>query len=208
MRNLLAAAFLLGFYCAAFGQERKPPAAENGTKPETHEIKQGDNKATIDVPKHALVKIDAKPDWLFYSIQAGYGQPEEGAYTPVPAEMTFKFVEGTLDDAVAYCRKTDVGNQREIVREVKRDGQVVMLVKDKGSDNDLQTLRAFQFVPATGAVLVIDATSCVVRGMPAKNKKQITDLLMTGLKSIKLGEKSVKTMEAQRYLSGTAAGSR
>jgi len=47
---------------------------------------------------------------------------------------------------------------------------------------------------------VVDATNNIVQGMPAKNRRQVNEMLALALKSVKLNGKLITTPEIQKYL--------
>lgn len=175
-------------------------AGAQGTT-QTYTIKTGDRAAALDVPKHDLVTVNNQtPDFLFYSVKAGYEQPEDGGpYAPVPAEMSITLVNGKLDEAMKM-KRSRLGESQKVSRELNRDGQVIWLIHDELDDEDMLTRRALQFIPADAATLVIDASATRVRGMPAGNVKLINRLLVTGLKTVKLDGTPVATRDIQQHV--------
>ncbi len=170
-------------------------------KGETYTVSGEGAKGTVDVPKHELVTVtETPPGFVFYSIKAGYESPEDGPYTSIPAEMSVRVIEGTLDEAMAQMKKNNVGDQREIVEEIRRDGQVIWLVKDKNESRGMRSNRGFQFIPGDGAVLVIDVTGTTVAGMPRAARTIANQLLAAGLKSVKLNDQPVATKEIQEHV--------
>jgi len=55
-------------------------------------------------------------------------------------------------------------------------------------------------VASENGVLVVDATNNIVQGMPAKNRRQVNEMLALALKSVKLNGKLITTPEIQKYL--------
>jgi hypothetical protein len=167
----------------------------------TYTVSAGAVKGAVDVPKHELVTVtENPPGFVFYSIKAGYEQPDDGPYTNVPAEMSVRIVKGTLDEAMEQMKKNNVGDQRQIAKEINRDGQVIWLVKEKGETKGTRTNRGFQFVPGDGAVFVIDVTGTTLTGMPRAARGTINQLLLAGLKSVKVNGDPVATKELQEHV--------
>jgi hypothetical protein len=171
----------------------------------THAIHSGAVKATLGIPKHELVTVTASPVFVFFSVKAGYPQPEDGPYANIPGEMNVRIIDAPMEKAIADQRKILINATREIGREVKLGDQVIWLLVQNTDPATSQTLRAVQFVPVTtpaGAkkVLMIDATSMQFKGMPPRARKQIDDLLATGLKGVTLNGNAVSTAEVLKYL--------
>ncbi|HRK32534.1 MAG TPA: hypothetical protein PLD59_15830 [Tepidisphaeraceae bacterium] len=84
------------------------PPAKSGV----HSITGEGATAVVQVPAGELVTVNEKPDWLFFSIEAGYEPEGDGPYTNVPAEMSIAIRKGSLAEVVAQQREISVTGQR------------------------------------------------------------------------------------------------
>jgi hypothetical protein len=197
--NILALLFLLAVSAAPV--DPAAPVRNTGQSTETVRLTRGVAKVTFSAPVDSeRITLYKDRAFVILTINAGHKpSPNSSWYVDAPAEVIVALVAGTMPEVLELERKRHIGFDREMVQEMKRGEAVIWLTRGDDGGPDI-TMRAFQYVPINGGVLIIDARRTRVRGMPRKQREAINALLASSLDGIKVGGTTVSTAEIQEHV--------